>query len=567
MATLYVASTGTDNTVANGYGYPTGTNNGPMATVDYAYNQASSGDTIELEDNITITGQWEVDRAGVNIIVKGGGTSRKTFTTTAANVNTQFIEIKDGATNSNLTLQNLNLVGAGIGTLVFSHANCTGNITIDNCQVGASASGGSYDSALFIDGCGDLTITDSTILAHADEGAIKLKGTIGKFIIRNSAIGNSTSSSTDSGAVAINLSVSSTTCVLTSVVIEDSTIQHAKRCFVASSVDGTSRQVTCPAFRFYNTKFIGSAATNSSLVSLGIEVGAGITDWALEAEYTKGQILENDGQVYDCLTNNTADADNEPGTGVDWRAYWELHRAARVTMENCVIQSVAAGTNHNVLLGFGIYDSLISGCVSIGATGAGAYGFVCKGEANRILNSVFTGSNALAVYAGSFYTIENNTCISSTSTAGMVIGDQAGYWSTNNTIRNNVIVNTSTGVCLSFDADASDRGHLVDYNCYYRTAGGDTHNLYNQNRTLAEAQGDWATGSTLYGTTNDQNSISVNPNLDSNYRASSSALKNAGSPLLIKSDGTVLLRNDIGATKFEGSSRRGIFGGGGLFGN
>lgn len=133
----------------------------------------------------------------------------------------------------------------------------------------------------------------------------------------------------------------------------------------------------------------------------------------------------------------------------------------------------------------------------------------------------------------------------------------------NNYIKNNICSNPAgTGYTVNFYAGTEPWDNYLDHNCYY-TGGAAT--TFAQGAGVAKTaaqmltwlQDNTTTESTFGPWIDDNSLIQVDPDFDSNYQGRSQALNQAGTPLLLKSDGTVILRNDIGATQVDpgGGSR------------
>ncbi len=46
--------------------------------------------------------------------------------------------------------------------------------------------------------------------------------------------------------------------------------------------------------------------------------------WSIVETYQTNDRVFNDGEIYDCILGHVANADREPGTGVDWETYWAV---------------------------------------------------------------------------------------------------------------------------------------------------------------------------------------------------------------------------------------------------
>lgn len=113
---------------------------------------------------------------------------------------------------------------------------------------------------------------------------------------------------------------------------------------------------------------------------------------------------------------------------------------------------------------------------------------------------------------------------------------------------------------LTWTCVAYDDKNIFDYNCYVSGSLGFSKLGGTVLSDFTALKAKWLTWNTLHPL-NDEHSIVANPALDSNYQARNSALKEKGTISLYKTNGDVVLYNDIGATKFEGGTDIGNFGG------
>ena len=192
---FYVCSTtGTD---AAGYGACEGK---PLATIDYAVNLCSAGDTIYVmeghNEGIVLT-EIDFDVAGINVIGLGTGSRKPTIDFDHASA-----LIAVGA--SNITLKNLRFrVSANAVTVGLNiEAGFTG-INVVDCDFGyAETASDEFNNAVIINvGCNDVTIDRCYFAAGAQAAvnAIQLVGASDNVIIRNCRITGSYSTSCING--------------------------------------------------------------------------------------------------------------------------------------------------------------------------------------------------------------------------------------------------------------------------------------------------------------------------------------------------------------------------------
>jgi hypothetical protein len=225
------------------------------------------------------------------------------------------------------------------------------------------------------------------------------------------------------------------------------------------------------------------------------------------------------------------------------------------------ISFIGADNSHGILIGSGVNGSIVEGNRVTGAD----IQLVVKSEFCTIRNNLLIATGASnygsTIKGGCFNRFVGNT-IYSEDFAALQIQDGGGgaaYPSFGNIVTDNVfycIADQAVVVANDYD------GNILDYNCYYSTG---TNVIFlqagniEQSAGIAAVQAAWQAIGDRAVFYNDLNSLILNPALDANYKATSSALQNAGSPILLKSDGTVLLRNPIGATA-GGGSEKSVFG-------
>jgi hypothetical protein len=261
------------------------------------------------------------------------------------------------------------------------------------------------------------------------------------------------------------------------------------------------------------------------------------------------------------------------------------------SIENLVVKeskitgkTVQSGGATGLSIGFNLTSFTVLGNYIAGYTHA----LFCRSGNGAIENNIIycTGTTGAVLYADNIV-FRSNTVYTASGTA-LTVGAGATFpedtlASRYLKIYNNVLVSgdglayndydDSAGINNGTGRGADDSmGDYVDYNCYYSVSGDYRVKIgmldhQESCNTRAEIIDAWKTATHAgtywnipFGDTNDQHSLTINPLLDSNYRAKNAQLKGAGSPILVDSDGTVLLSNDIGATKFSGASSSGLSG-------
>ncbi len=98
----------------------------------------SSGGTIAIQGDTTISGAWTIGSGSENYVIKGQGKTLMTLSSSGA--------LSYGGSTGSLTLQNLHLVVTSVDG--FKNLNSGGKIVIDNCTITLSTAGLSFATGL-----------------------------------------------------------------------------------------------------------------------------------------------------------------------------------------------------------------------------------------------------------------------------------------------------------------------------------------------------------------------------------------------------------------------------------
>lgn len=359
--------------------------------------------------------------------------------------------------------------------------------------------------------------------------------------------------------------ISATTAAMTFVGFTFAPVSHATNAAVyLTSVSCSVNLIDCVitniksdanAFGFFASL---ASAGSGSFMAKGSTFTTSSSAIAINPYFgqTIGTILIDD---CDIIINRATNA----GVGISLGADADTNEKPICTafVLNNRISFIGADNSHGILIGSGVNGSIVEGNRVTGAD----IQLVVKSEFCTIRNNLLIATGASSygstIKGGCFNRFVGNT-IYSEDFAALQIQDGGGgaaYPSFGNIVTDNVFYCiTDPAVVVANDYD----GNILDYNCYYSTG---TNVIFlqagniEQSAGIAAVQAAWQAIGDRAVFYNDLNSLILNPALDANYKATSSALQNAGSPILLKSDGTVLLRNPIGATA-GGGSEKSVFG-------
>lgn len=360
--------------------------------------------------------------------------------------------------------------------------------------------------------------------------------------------------------------ISATTAAMTFVGFTFAPVSHATNAAVyLTSVSCTLNLIDCTivnkksdANAFGVVSALTSEGSGSVLLkNCYIETSSTAVAFGAYLAQTAGTII-----VDGCYVAVDRAASAGIGIAVGSDADTNANPIAPALVRNNRVTYLGADNSHGILVGAGANGTVVEGNYVSG----GDIQFVVKSEYCTVKNNVFinpvTNANYGAIIKGGCYNRFVGNTIYSGDTVALYINDGAGGGSVPSA-RN--IVTDNVFFCVADPAVILQDGannNILDYNCYYSTG---TNVMTIGASTVAQADGvsaiqaAWQAIGDMAVYYNDQNSIIVNPGLDANYRATSPALQSAGSPILLKSDGTVLLRNPIGATA-GGGSEKSVFG-------
>ncbi len=185
----------------------------------------------------------------------------------------------------------------------------------------------------------------------------------------------------------------------------------------------------------------------------------------------------------------------------NWR---EFDFIRNVVVSGNTMVDATEGQAHSLLVGSPVIAAYIANNKFIG----GDFGIVSKADGciikNNIVRSVVTANS----YAGGGRNVAiNNTFISGSSGATVLVGSTAPLGADETKLVNNIMMNTSTGVCLSIHTSTGKV--YCDFNCYFNSGSGPLANIKGTVcNTIAEIQAAWIADGQP---NNDVNSIEVDP--------------------------------------------------------
>jgi hypothetical protein len=427
----------------------------------------------------------------------------------------------DGGT---VTLQDFTLTGTSLG--VYNADGSTKGLILDNMTMGLAAKTG---RALFLgsadgvlteravmvqNGCtllgsihnttsSNLTVENSTInTASNSYNAIHFGAGIGDVLIDTVDI---TASGSKGGIVFVDIAYTKTH-IGGTIRIKDSTINRAQSYGIKFS--GCQTDV----IEIINTTIHASGATG---VGTAIAIGEDYHDvfWGVGGEYKDGtgdtpaypSRVIHANRFFRCKVDHTAAQDDyEPGIGASWEDNWYEYLPIQfVRVIGCTVTNDTDGQAHTLLIGSPVRGAEIA----YNNFEGGDFGMQIKGHACHVHNNISTSPHAIRPVGGQNCIVNNNVAKSMEASPAIAVGDSSGIDGDGTIIRNNIILNTSTGPCLSVPAEAGDV--YCDYNLYYNSGTGPLAIIYGTDcDTLAEIQAAWIAAGYP---DNDQHSVVRNP--------------------------------------------------------
>jgi hypothetical protein len=505
-ADIYVnGDSGTDDTVANGYGYPTGTENGPMLTIDYAYTQASNGDTIKVEDATydaaTQGAGWQIDidRAGIGVTIEPA-VSTDTITLDIAHPDNGVLV----TATQTVAINNLTITTSTASALFTQTAAST--LTVTDCILSTTAANdaiyntsSAYAGTTTFEGC-TITCADAQFTP---------------FLIRKSTlftINNCTVTMNGTPSIGLCYVLDS----VNNVVITNCTIDTSGSTSLTTILDVATNGVLTSLDLSDNTITLGdhdvvSITTQPAPTSAGSIVISRNT-------ITDGQsiFLTEDEAVTSILVSDNTQSSQYGGNGVeigknaqnDAEYAGTSNTYSDVRVINNTLAKTGAAAGHNMMIGSNTSGAIISGNYC-SQTQTDDFGIVIKGSGALITNNIVTGRICLYLLAAKSCEVYNNTLYATTASA--ILWDVIQTTESENCIIKNNILDASGGGTLAVqDGPSADRGHEFNNNCLVAgsTAISDLGGV-NQS-TLAAVQAKWATYSTLHPD-NAQSSINADP--------------------------------------------------------
>lgn len=527
MATLiYVATAANGGSDANDGTTPTdeGGGVGPKLTIQAAYAVVDAGGEVRIQygiydlgdgadDYLIVDRDEDVTFAGYN---GGSAVDRSQIVMQGNSAVAQIVRILNVLDND-ITFKDLTMLTATSGNtyalLMETAAAANNNLIIDNCSITSKSVGGAYVISLSENGStetSNVTITDSSILSTAAGVQVLLLEAHGESRITNSTISGSSLAGKFVFAAHEAGEIFVTNCTLSA----------------PSGADQIFKKDGLGSINFQKSTFQSGAG--GYVMKVGLDV----------------------------ITPATNPID-------------------RVVIQECIIEYTGATGGHCLMLGPEVTNSVITDnkFYAPPADSNLNLAIVLKGtQGGNISNNIFVAERSLLLKGNSDnISISNNTLVAhgTNSDAACITwanaeGAGTTYIPENCTMWNNICeARNGSPAYRMVDSDGTpspatnSNGMSLDYNCVF----GDIllADVPNATDYLTEATllAFWATV-TGFPNQNDQNSLFVDPQLDSNYRPQNPQVINGG-----KSDANGN-STSIGAIMlFLDSGFRGRYGGGG----
>lgn len=468
----------------------------------------------------------------------------KTLTIIGSTTGTTLLQ----ATGSSMML--FDNAGANTGTMEYR------NISFQSTVAGACY-GVRFDAAVTDV---TLTFTNCTFLTHADNTTVKT-------VTLNTAAGATTRNITFTGGSASGKGD----------VAQFQFYDAGNVTITGMTINKPSTNTGIATFQFgYTNKVVtitDNTITNGEGYSLQIIASTATATTALTS-VTFANNTQSGGSLVLCLPvtgvaypiyvyNNILTSGNVYGINIGSNTAEVIADMGYVYVVNNSVTKSGTTPGHGLLIGKGVIAGLVSGNYVNVSADEGEYAIVSKANNVTFSNNIAIGDYALTPKGSQKSTYVNNTLISDAGGALYLLNDpeatpNAAKATSGCTFLNNIFYGVGATASAVFSADTEYADCVFDYNCYY--GGTNLIVIAAGGKTLATAKDWWETNGTYaINKSNMTNAVNINPGLDANYKATSSALQNAGSPILLKSDGTVLLRNPIGATAGAGAEKS-VFG-------
>lgn len=190
------------------------------------------------------------------------------------------------------------------------------------------------------------------------------------------------------------------------------------------------------------------------------------------------------------------------------------NQTTETTIEHAVIANnfvryAGAANSHCIRLGENLLSSEVYDNVAIG----GDFQLVFKCENAYAHHNILVGKSTTHFSDGGWNKFEHNTCICTSGNAVHWGNNDDGDEAVTNTMTNNILVCTGSGVYCLYDQVGEHRNNRIDYNCYWPiNSGGLAYLDSAAYANLADLQAKWESYSPLWPD-NDTHSMVADPQL------------------------------------------------------
>lgn len=436
--------------------------NDAYKTLDFAYFNITSGDTIWIMTDLTPLGQtgtsdWHQNfgRAGIDVTL--APYNNGTFTITCNFAGSYGFFMNPSATTSKLTIDkglSLDFTGCQSGILKTAQGGVpTGSLVLNgNIDVGND---NSSTFALQIFDIIELYVTG--IISGGDVATVEVLGASTSLYFDGITLTN-----TRAGAYGIRVGGTSPTVDFITVLGGSTFDTEFTEIFISDVKGGTTNEL-CSVYVAGNTLTRSGVGVQPN-ISLGIEYGNATlwTNAGLSVSVDDAYRLT--GEVYRAISAHlTADA-TKPGVGADWRTAWVINRTITGTIEKNDITGIS--DNHCV----GTFYGTTNVHVLFNELTDGDFGVVVKGDGAVVYGNLIN-SDVPVFVSGNSALIRNNALYAENDTSCVVLGDEDGKFGENSSVLNNIINQPGTGYCFTDDSDTVDRNHYFDNNIYFKPSG------------------------------------------------------------------------------------------------
>ena len=253
-------------------------------------------------------------------------------------------------------------------------------------------------------------------------------------------------------------------------------------------VAGATRITNCEQFVFDN-----NTAGVTTTARGGLSIDDGITNVRAIGNHL---VLSHAETCYDALHIGVQDQTTE--TTIE-----------HAVIANNFVRFAGAANSHCIRLGENLLSGEVSGNVAIG----GDFQMVFKSENVYAHHNILVGASTVHFSDGGWNKFDHNTCICTSGNAIHWGLNNDGDPAVTNTMANNILVCTGSGVHCLYDQVGEHRNNRVDYNCYW-PLGQSSLAILNGTAysSLAALQTKWATYSPLWPD-NDIHSMVADPQL------------------------------------------------------